>query len=381
MKAFPQLDKFRAEVRDFAQKEIAPHAERLDQSMKFPMENLNKIGKKGFLGVMIPRKYGGMGLDTFHYLIVIEELSAVCGSTALSVAAHNSLCLNPIMVLGTQEQVEKYVPPLASGRMLGAFGLTEPEAGSDAGGTKTVFSEVSGCYHLKGSKCFITNGSVSGIVIATARRSGDNGSGPISSFIVETKWPGFSVGKKEDKLGLRASDTALIHFEDVKVPRENLLGKEGAGFKQFLQILDSGRIGIGAMSVGMAQAAFEIALKFAKERSQFGSSISKFQGIQWKLADMATRIQAARNLVNHAAFLKENQKPFTKEASIAKLFASQTGREVIYQSMQVLGGYGYMSSYPLERMYRDQKLCEIGEGTSEVQRIVIARHLLNQYQS
>jgi butyryl-CoA dehydrogenase len=381
MKLSPELEKFRAEVKEFAQAEISPTATQIDQTMEFPRENVNKLAKRGFLGIMIPKQYGGLGLNTFHYLIVMEELSAVCGSTALTYAAHNSLCLNPIFNFGNQAQIKKYVPPLARGEKLGAFGLTEPEAGSDAGGTKTNFAQNGSAYVLNGSKCFITNGSVGGVLIVTAKKSDSTKAKEISSFIVESSWPGFSVGKKEDKLGLRGSDTALIHFEDLKVPKENLLGQEGEGFRQFLKILDSGRIGIGAMSIGIAQAAFEVALKFAKERKQFGHSIAEFQAIQWKLADMATKIEAARNLVYHAAYLKDSGKPYTREAAMAKLFASEIGRQVIYQAMQILGGYGYISSYPVERMYRDQKLCEIGEGTSEIQRIVIARQILRQASS
>ncbi|OGC77746.1 MAG: acyl-CoA dehydrogenase [candidate division Zixibacteria bacterium RBG_16_50_21] len=373
-----ELQEFRAEVRDFAQKEIAPGAEEIDQTKEFPAEKVKKLAQRGFLGIMIPREYGGLGLSSMHYLIVMEELSAVCGSTALTYAAHNSLCLNPIFNFGNKAQIEKYVPTLASGEILGAFGLTEPEAGSDAGGTKTNFSENGSNFVLNGSKCFITNGSVGGVLIVTARRTDATQPKDISSFIVESKWPGFSVGKREDKMGLRASDTALLHFEDMKIPKDNLLGQEGEGFKQFLKILDAGRIGIGAMSVGMAQAAFDLALKFAKERKQFNHPIADFQAIQWKLADMATKIEASRNLVYQAAYLKDGGRPYTKEAAMAKLFSSETGREAIYQAMQILGGYGYMSSRPLERMFRDQKLCEIGEGTSEIQRIVIARHLLGK---
>jgi alkylation response protein AidB-like acyl-CoA dehydrogenase len=381
MKLSSELEKFRAVVKEFAGSEIAPSATQIDQTMEFPRENVKKLAERGFLGIMIPKEYGGLGLNTFHYLIVMEEISAVCGSTALTYAAHNSLCLNPIFNFGNRSQIEKYVPAMAKGEKLGAFGLTEPEAGSDAGGTKTNFSENGSAYVLNGSKCFITNGSVGSVLIVTAKRLNSSRPKEISSFIVESKWPGFSVGKKEDKLGLRASDTALLHFEDMKIPKENLLGQEGEGFKQFLKILDSGRIGIGAMSIGLAQAAFDLAVKFAKERKQFGHSIAEFQAIQWKLADMATKIEAARNLVYHAAYLKDSGKPYTTEAAMAKLFASEVGRQIIYQAMQILGGYGYMSAYPVERMYRDQKLCEIGEGTSEIQRIVIARQILRQASS
>ena len=368
-------------MKEFAGSEIAPSATQIDQTMEFPRENVKKLAERGFLGIMIPKEYGGLGLSSFHYLIVMEELSAVCGSTALTYAAHNSLCLNPIFNFGNRSQIEKYVPAMAKGEKLGAFGLTEPEAGSDAGGTKTNFSENGSAYVLNGSKCFITNGSVGSVLIVTAKRLNSSRPKEISTFIVESKWPGFSVGKKEDKLGLRASDTALLHFEDMRIPKENLLGQEGEGFKQFLKILDSGRIGIGAMSIGLAQAAFDLAVKFAKERKQFGHSIAEFQAIQWKLADMATKIEAARNLVYHAVYLKDSGKPYTTEAAMAKLFASEVGRQIIYQAMQILGGYGYMSAYPVERMYRDQKLCEIGEGTSEIQRIVIARQILRQASS
>lgn len=375
------LEQFRAEVRAFAQGELACSASLIDQTMEFPHENVKKLAQRGFLGLMIPKEYGGLGLDTVHHLIVMEEIAAVCGSTALTYAAHNSLCLNPIFKFGNKAQIEKYVPALARGEMLGAFGLTEPEAGSDAGGTRTTFAENGSSFILNGSKCFITNGSVCGVLIATARRAGASKGKDISSFILETQWPGFSVGKKENKMGLRASDTALIHLSDLRVPKENLLGKEGDGFKQFLMTLDAGRIGIGAFSMGLARAAFDIALQYVKEAKAKQNPWADSQSVRWSLADMEIKLEASRNLVYHAAHLKDKNQPFGKEAAMAKLFAAESGREVIYQAMQLVGEKGYTASLPLERMFRDQRLCEIGEGTSEIQRIVIARELLSQPKS
>jgi len=374
----PELKKFQEEISDFCQKEIAPKAQELDETGKFPFENVKKLAKIGLLGVVVPKEYGGLGKDTRHYVIVIEELAKACGSTCLTVAAHNSLAIGPILRFGNQEQKKKYLPDLASGRKIGAFGLTEPEAGSDAGGTKTFASLNGNYYTINGSKCFTTNGSVADTYVITARTRKEKDSKSISSFIVERDSQGFSVGKTEKKMGLKGSDTATIIFEEVKVPKENLLGKEGEGFKQFLTTLDSGRIGIGAMAVGLAQAALDESLKFAKEREQFDQPITNFQAIQWKLADMATQIEAARLMVHRAAYLKDSGQDFIKAASMAKLFASEVGRMATYQAIQILGGYGYMSSYPVERYYRDVKLCEIGEGTSEIQRLVIFRELLKE---
>ncbi len=374
----PELKKFQEEIRSWVEAEIAPQAKELDEVGKFPFDNVKKLAQKGLMGVVVPQEYGGLGKTSRHFALVIEELARVCGSTCLTVAAHNSLAIGPILKFGNEFQKKKYLPPLATGQKIGAFGLTEPEAGSDAGATRTFASANGNYYLVNGTKCFTTNGSVADTLVITARTSQAKTSQAISSFIVEKDFPGFSVGKTEKKMGLKGSDTATIIFEDVKVPKENLLGKEGEGFKQFLATLDSGRICIGAMAVGLAQAALDESLKFAKTREQFDEPIANFQAIQWKLADMATQIEAARLMVHRAAFLKDSGKDFIKPASMAKLFASEVGRMVTYQAIQILGGYGYMSEYPVERFYRDVKLTEIGEGTSEIQRMVIFRQLLKE---
>ncbi len=374
----PELKKFQEEIRSWVEKEIAPQAKELDEVGRFPFDNVKKLAQRGLLGVVVPQELGGLGKTSRHFAIVIEELARVCGSTCLTVAAHNSLAIGPILKFGNETQKKKYLPDLASGRKIGAFGLTEPEAGSDAGATKTFATLNGNDYTINGSKCFTTNGSVADTLVITARTRKERTSQAISSFIVEKESPGFSVGKTEKKMGLKGSDTATIIFEDVKVPKENLLGKEGEGFKQFLATLDSGRIGIGAMAVGLAQAALDESIKFAKTRVQFDQPIANFQAIQWKLADMATQIEAARLMVHRAAYLKDQGKDFIKAASMAKLFASEVGRMVTYQAIQILGGYGYMSEYPVERFYRDVKLTEIGEGTSEIQRMVIFRQLLKE---
>lgn len=374
----PELKNFQEEIRGWVEAEIAPQAKELDEIGKFPFENVKKLAQKGLMGVVVPKEFGGLGKTARHFAIVIEELARVCGSTCLTVAAHNSLAIGPILKFGNEFQKKKYLPALATGQKIGAFGLTEPEAGSDAGATRTFASANGNYYVVNGTKCFTTNGSVADTLVITARTSKAKTSQAISSFIVEKESPGFSVGKTEKKMGLKGSDTATIIFEDVKVPKENLLGKEGEGFKQFLATLDSGRIGIGAMAVGLAQAALDESIKFAKTREQFDEPIAHFQAIQWKLADMATQIEAARLMVHRAAYLKDQGKDFIKLASMAKLFASEVGRMVTYQAIQILGGYGYMSEYPVERFYRDVKLTEIGEGTSEIQRMVIFRQLLKE---
>jgi len=367
---------FRRRIREFAEREIEPRAKELDETGKFPFETIKKLGEMGILGMVVPEEYGGSGYDTLSYSIAVEEISRVCGSTGITVAAHNSLGLYPIYLFGTEEQKRKYIPPLASGEKLGSFGLTEPEAGSDAAGTKTTAVLDGDHYVINGSKCFITNASVGEVFVFTAVTDKSKGYKGISSFIVEKGMKGFTIGKKENKMGLRGSDTATLIFEDLRLPRENLLGKEGEGFKQFMITLDGGRISIGAMALGIAQGAFEKALEYAKKREQFGQPIAKFQAIQWKLADMATRIEAARHLVYHASLLKDKGERFIKESAMAKLFASEVGRFVTYQAIQIFGGYGYLSEYPVERYFRDVKLCEIGEGTSEIQRLIIARELL-----
>ena len=367
---------FRNKIREFAEKEIEPKAKEIDEKAEFPFENITKVANLGLLGMVAPPEYGGTGMDTLKYVIAVEELSRVCGSTGITVAAHNSLAICPLYLFGNEEQKKKYIPHLAKGEKLGAFGLTEPNAGSDAGGTKTTAVLDGDSYIINGSKCFITNASVAETFIITAVTDKTKGTRGISSFILEKGMKGFSVGKKETKMGIRGSDTATLHFEDLKVPRENLLGKEGEGFKQFLITLDGGRISIGAMALGIAQGAFDKALRYARERVQFEKPLIEFQAIQFKLADMATQIEAARHLIYHSAFLEDRGEKYVKESAMAKLFASEVGRFVTYQAIQIFGGYGYSRDYPVERYLRDLKLCEIGEGTSEIQRLVIFRELM-----
>jgi alkylation response protein AidB-like acyl-CoA dehydrogenase len=376
MKISKEHEEFRARVRDFAEGEIEPKAKELDETAQFPFDTAKKLGEMGFLGMVVPEEYGGSGLDTVSYSIAVEELSRVCGSTGITVAAHNSLGVYPIYLFGNEEQKRKYIPDLASGKKLGTFGLTEPDAGSDAAGTKSTAVLDGDSYVVNGSKCFITNASVGETLVITAVTDKTQGYKGISSFIAEKEMKGFSVGKKENKMGLRGSDTATLNFEDMRIPKENLLGKEGEGFKQFMITLDGGRISIGAMALGIAQGAYDKAIVYAKEREQFGRPISDFQAIQWKLADMATQLEAARHLIYHASELKDKGEKFIKESAMAKLFASEVGNFVTYQAIQIFGGYGYTSDYPVERYMRDVKLCEIGEGTSEIQRLVIARELL-----
>jgi len=363
-------------VRDFAEKEIKPHAQDWDETAEFPHEVFKKMGELGLLGIPFPEEYGGSGGDTISYAIAVEEIGRACGGTGLSYAAAISLGASPIYYFGTEEQKKKWLVPMAKGETLGAFGLTEPNAGSDAGGTRTRAVLDGDEYVINGEKCWITNAQYARQVIVTAVTGKDErGKNIISAIIVPTDTPGFTINSNYDKMGVRASNTCELIFEDVRVPRENLLGDPNKGFKQFLYTLDGGRISIAALAVGIAQAAFEKALRYAKERTQFGQAISKFQAIQFKLADMAMKIELARNMVYKAAWLKDNNKPFTKEASFAKLFASEMGFEVCNQAIQIHGGYGYMKEYEVERHLRDMKLMEIGEGTSEVQRLVIARQL------
>jgi butyryl-CoA dehydrogenase len=376
MKLRQKHEEFRQKIREFAEAEIEPKASSLDEKAEFSFDTVKKLGEMGILGMVAPKEYGGTGYDTVSYSIAVEEISRVCGSTGITVAAHNSLGVYPIYLFGNEEQRKKYIPPLASGEKLGSFGLTEAGAGSDAAGTKTTAVLDGDSYVVNGSKCFITNASVGETFVFTAMTDKSKRYKGISSFILEKGMKGFSIGKKENKMGLRGSDTATLNFEDLRVPKENLLGKEGEGFKQFMITLDGGRISIGAMALGIAQGAFDKALKYAKEREQFGQPIANFQAIQWKLADMATQIEAARHLIYDASELKDKGERFIKESAMAKLYASEVGRFVTHQAIQIFGGYGYMSEYPVERYLRDVKLCEIGEGTSEIQRIVIARELL-----
>ncbi|MFB5165556.1 acyl-CoA dehydrogenase [Parageobacillus toebii] len=363
-------------VREFAEKEIAPNAAKWDKEAYFPVEVFKKMGELGILGIPFPEEYGGAGGDTISYAIAVEEIGRACGGTGLSYAAAVSLGASPIYYFGTEEQKQKWLVPMAKGETLGAFGLTEPNAGSDAGGTRTTAVLDGDEYVINGEKCWITNAQYSRQVIVTAVTGKDErGKNIISAIIVPTDTPGFTIRSNYDKMGVRASNTCELVFENVRVPKENVLGDPKKGFKQFLYTLDGGRISIAALAVGIAQAAFEKALQYAKERVQFGQTISKFQAIQFKLADMAMEIELARNMVYKAAWLKDQGKPFTKEASFAKLFASEMGFRVCNQAIQIHGGYGYMKEYGVERHLRDIKLMEIGEGTSEIQRVVIARQL------
>jgi len=367
----------RKSVRDFAEGEIAPHVNDWDEAQHFPTELLPKLGEMGLMGVIFPEEYGGAGLGYIEYATVIEELSRVDGSVGLFVAAHNSLCTNHIYKFGTEEQKKKYLVPLAQGKKLGAWSLTEPEAGSDAGGTRTTAVRQGDNWILNGSKTFTTNGTFADICVAMAVTDKSKESHGISAFILEKGMPGFRPGKKENKLGMRASDTSEVIFTDCRIPSSQLLGPLGEGFIGSLKILDGGRISIAALGLGMAQGALEAATNYAKQRKQFGKVIADFQAIQFKLADMATQVEAARLLVYQAAWLADQKDVrFTRESSMAKLFASEVAVRVANECVQVHGGYGFIKDYPAEKFYRDVKLCTIGEGTSEIQRLVIARQLL-----
>jgi alkylation response protein AidB-like acyl-CoA dehydrogenase len=369
----------RRSVREFAEGEIAPHVMEWDEVSHFPIEIMPKLGEMGLLGVFFPEEYGGAGLGYVEYATAIEEISRVDGSVGLIVAAHNSLCSNHIFKFGTEAQKQEYLVPLAKGKKIGAWSLTEPEAGSDAGGTRTVATRDGSRWILNGAKTFTTNGHYADICVAMAVTDRTKSSHGISAFIVEKGTPGFKAGKKENKLGMRASDTSEVIFSDCSVPQENLLGAEGEGFIGSLKILDGGRISIAALALGMAQGALDAAVKYAKQRKQFGQPISEFQAIQFKLADMATEVEAARLLVYQAAWLADRKDVrFTRESSMAKLFASEVAVRVANECVQIHGGYGFIKDYPAEKFYRDVKLCTIGEGTSEIQKLVIARQLLGQ---
>jgi alkylation response protein AidB-like acyl-CoA dehydrogenase len=369
----------RKSVREFAEGEIAPHVMEWDEASHFPLELLPKLSEMGLLGVIFPEEYGGAGLGYIEYATVIEELSRVDGSIGLTVAAHNSLCTNHIYKFATEEQKRKYLVPLAHGQKLGAWSLTEPEAGSDAGGTRTTAVRDGMHWVLNGAKTFTTNGHFADICVAMAVTDKSKDSHGISAFILEKGMPGFKPGKKENKLGMRASDTSEVIFSDCRVPAENLLGPEGEGFISSLKILDGGRISIAALALGMAQGALEAATNYAKHRKQFGQAISEFQAIQFKLADMATQVEAARLLVYQAAWLADQKDVrFTRESSMAKLFASEVAVRAANECVQIHGGYGFIKDYPAEKYYRDVKLCTIGEGTSEIQKLVIARQLLGK---
>lgn len=366
-------------ARDFAQNEIAPYIMKYDESQEFPMEIAKKLGDIGFLGIIFPEEYGGSNFSTMEYAIIVEEISKVDPSMGLTIAAHNGLCTNHIYSFADETLKKKYLPDLTSGRKLGAWGLTENVSGSDAAGMATTAERKNGHYVINGSKLFITHGSVGETAVVTAVTDKSSGKNGISAFILEKGWKGFKTGKKENKLGMRSSDTAELIFENVEVPVENLIGKEGAGFKQCMQILDGGRIAIAALSLGIAQGALDASLKYAKERKQFGKSLSEFQGIQFKLSDMATEITAARLLVYKAAYHKDNKREINLSAAMAKYYASEIATKATGEAIQIHGGYGFIKEFPVEKLYRDVKLMTIGEGTSEVQKMVIARNILNMF--
>jgi alkylation response protein AidB-like acyl-CoA dehydrogenase len=363
-------------VRDFAERRIVPVADELERKGEFPHEIIREAAALGLLGVPYPEEIGGTGLDSLAYAITVEELSRASGSVGIIVSAHTSLGCNPIWLAGTDEQKERYLRPMASGDVIGAYGLTEPGAGSDSRGTKTRARRDGDEWVLNGSKRFITNAGVAGTYVVTAVTEREQESGKISAFILDADTPGFSIGRMEEKMGLHASNTGELIFTDARIPVENLLGEEGQGDKLFLKTLDGGRIGIASMALGLAQAAYEAASAYAKERRQFGRAIGEFQGVAFMIADMATRIDAARLMTYRAAWLKDAGKPYSTEAAMAKLYASEVARDVTNDAIQVHGGYGYITEYRVERYLRDAKLTEIGEGTSEIQRMVIARNLL-----
>jgi butyryl-CoA dehydrogenase len=385
-------------VRDFSQTHILPVAPELDRTSTFPWDNIKAMGELGLLGVPWSEELGGAGMDQLSYYITIHEMAKVDASHALTISAHTNLGTSPIVEFGTEEQRRRYVPLLASGRVLGGFGLTEPGAGSDAGGTATTAVDKGDHYLVNGSKIFITHAGVGEVFVITARTEPGKGNKGITSFIVTKdtvdldqarrlgighapdlpKTKGVRAGKKQDKMGWRASDTRELIFEDAVVPKENVLGRLGFGFINFLKTLDAGRIGIAALSLGIAEGAYEEALKYAGVRKQFGRPIGSFQGVSFQLADMALEIEAGTHLLYHAAWLKQSGRPFKKEAAMAKLFCSELAMRATTKAVQIFGGYGYTTEYPVERMMRDAKVCEIGEGTSEIQRIVIARHILGE---
>lgn len=363
-------------VREFAEREIAPVAAELDKKEEYPTEILKKMAQLGLLGIIVPSQYGGAGADTVSYVLVVEEISKKCASTGVIASVHNSLACWPIMKFGTDEQKEKYLPVLAKGEKIGAFAGTEPNAGSDLGAMETTAVLDGDEYVINGTKTFITSGSKAGVIIVFANTYKSKESKGISAFIVENDMPGFKVGSVFEKMGINANHVAELIFEDMRVPKENLLGEEGEGFKIALMTLDGGRIGIGAQAVGIAQRALDESIEYAKQREQFGRPISKFQAIQWMIADMATRIDAARLLVCNAAYAKDQGKRFSKEAAMAKLFAAETAMDAALKAVQIHGGYGYTKEYVVERLFRDAKITEIYEGTSEIQRLVIATNLL-----
>jgi alkylation response protein AidB-like acyl-CoA dehydrogenase len=368
----------RRTVREFAEAEIRPHVMEWDEAQAFPMELVPKIAALGLTGIQFPEEYGGAGMSGVDYCICIEELARVCPAVALSVAAHNGLCTSHIALFGTPSQKQQYLPRLVRGEVLGAWGLTEANAGSDAAGMRTTARRQGQCWVIDGAKSFITHGRIGGVMVVIAVTDRAKGHRGISAFVVERGTPGMTPGKKENKLGMRASDTSEVIFQDCRISESQLLGEEGQGFINTLQVLDAGRIGIAALSVGLAQGAYEAAREYAKERRQFSQPIAAFQAIQWKLADTATRIEAARLLTYRAAHLKDRGVRMTREASMAKLYASEMAVKAADDCVQIHGGYGFVKDYPAEKYFRDVKLLTIGEGTSEIQRLVIARQLLGQ---
>ncbi len=369
----PEQELIRDTVRDFARTRIAPVAEELDRESRFPYELVAELGELGLMGLPIPEEHGGAGGDTVSYALAVEELTRIDSSVAITVAAHTSLGTMPILLFGDEKQKQRWLPDLASGRKLAAFGLTEPDAGSDAGATRTTAELHDGSWIVNGSKMFITNAGteITGLVTITARTGEDE----ISNIVVPNGTPGYEISEPMKKLGWKASDTRELSFADVSVPEDHLLGPRGQGFHQFLQILDGGRISVAAMGVGLAQGAYDLAFDYAQERRQFGKPIARFQAIQFMLADLATEIEAGRALVLKAAWLKDQGRPFAREAAMAKLYTGELSNRAVNWSLQIHGGYGYMDEYAISRLYRDQKILEIGEGTNEVQRLVIARHL------
>ena len=363
-------------VRDFAEKEIRPNIMTWDEAEEFPLDLFHKLGDLGLMGVLVPTEYGGSGFGYMEYITVVSEIAKDCGSIGLSVAAHNSLCTGHIMYFGNEEQKKKYLPKLATGEWIGAWGLTEQNTGSDAGGMNTVAVDKGDHYLLNGSKNFITHGKSGNVAVVIARTGEKGDSHGMTAFVVERGLEGFSAGKKERKLGMRASETTEIIFQDCKVPKENVLGEVGAGFVQAMKVLDGGRISIAALSLGISKGAFEASVKYSKEREQFGKPISEFQAIGFKLADMATEIEASELLILQAGDLKNKGKKMTKESAYAKYYASEVCVRVSTEAVQIFGGYGYTKDFPVEKFYRDSKLCTIGEGTSEIQKLVIAREIL-----
>jgi alkylation response protein AidB-like acyl-CoA dehydrogenase len=374
-----EQEQLRKEVRAFAEREVAPHVAEWDEKSEFPQAVVKKLGEMGLLGVIFPESLGGAGMGYVEYVLAIEELSRVDGSVGIIVAAHNSLCTNHIMLAGNDEQRKRWIPRLASGEWLGSWGLTEPGSGSDAGGARTTAVKRGDKWVLNGSKTFITNGTYANCAVVMAVTDREKGTrGGMSAFVVEKGTKGFRPGKKENKLGLRASDTAELIFEECEIPAENLVGKEGDGFKDAMRVLDGGRISIAALSLGMARGALDAAIHYAQQRRQFGKAISEFQGIQFKFADMATELDAAWLLTMRAAKMKDEGKKVTMESAMAKLYASEAACRICDEGVQIHGGYGFIKDYPAEKFYRDVRLCPIGEGTSEIQRMVIARELLGK---